>query len=540
MTDQSGPAAPMDDDERDRLLVSLLRDHPDAAVTALDAGGRLVDVPSALGLGGHHVAEGASPFELVEPASRDDVVTLWNEANAAGVATATVHLVTGGVARCHVVDVRRRHGVFVGVMFADNPGDLETVLAEPSTVVPRIGRISKDEIGVIRAADDNICRILGFAVGELEGTRAIDHIHPNDRYDVREAWAEMSTAPGATSRLRARHRCGDGTWRWMELTNTKPAHDAELVFSDMIDISREMRAVSALRHSEQLLRRLADALPSGVLHVDGQRNVVYANARLQHVVGVDITATIDELLAIVIPEDLADLDAAVVNVLRAGTDSDLEVRMRNPCTAQLHLCAVALRALSDEDGRADGAVLCIADVTEAAQLRMELERRATVDNLTGCLNRATVLIELDRVLRRHAAGSPGTAVVFLDLDGFKEVNDSFGHTSGDQLLASVVTRLGRLLRSGDVIGRLGGDEFIVVLPSISGLTEAAQVGRRIEEVLSVPLEIVGGRPMRIRASIGVAWSAELDLSATVITSAADHAMYTSKRGGRSEPVCVLV
>jgi diguanylate cyclase (GGDEF)-like protein len=163
-----------------------------------------------------------------------------------------------------------------------------------------------------------------------------------------------------------------------------------------------------------------------------------------------------------------------------------------------------------------------------------------VDDLTGCLNRATVLLELDRVLRRHAAGSPGTAVVFLDLDGFKGVNDTYGHRAGDELLASVVTRLGRILRADDVIGRLGGDEFIVVLPFVDGMDEAMFIARRLATSLAEPLEVIGGRPMQIRASIGVAWASAPDVAADALTSSADLAMYRSKRIGMSEPVGVFV
>ena len=142
------------------------------------------------------------------------------------------------------------------------------------------------------------------------------------------------------------------------------------------------------------------------------------------------------------------------------------------------------------------------------------------------------------MLRSHAAGVSGTAVVFLDLDSFKDINDTHGHTTGDQVLASVVTRLSRGLRAGDSIGRLGGDEFIVVLPNIDGLEEAGQIGRRIEQALSEPLEVIAGQSMRIRASIGVAWSPD-DPSPRRPHTSADHAMYTSKRAGNSQTVCVL-
>jgi diguanylate cyclase (GGDEF)-like protein len=227
-------------------------------------------------------------------------------------------------------------------------------------------------------------------------------------------------------------------------------------------------------------------------------------------------------------------------VLTGGHDDDLEVRLRIPGTSTVQRCAIAIRGLTDADGAPAGAVLCIDDVTEASALRAELERRATVDELTGCLNRAAVLDELDRTLRRDSAGSSGTAVVFLDLDGFKEVNDTFGHKAGDQLLASAATRLRGAMRDADMIGRMGGDEFIVVLPSVDTIDEARRIGLRLGDALTAPLEVVGGLPMSIRSSIGVAWASAADITADALIAAADRAMYESKRAGSSEPVYVTV
>ena len=148
--------------------------------------------------------------------------------------------------------------------------------------------------------------------------------------------------------------------------------------------------------------------------------------------------------------------------------------------------------------------------------------------------------ELERVLTLHDASSAGSAVVFLDLDGFKNVNDTFGHDAGDQLLASAASRLRETVRSIDVVGRLGGDEFIVVLPSINSIDEATQAGHRLSRCLSEPLEVVCGLPIRIKSSIGVAWSRATDITADALIAAADRAMYQSKRDGTSLPVSTSI
>ena len=534
-----GPAEFLDADSRETALASLLQAHPGAVVAALDDLGRLVGFPPTISLAGQHLVEAGTPFEIVDAAARIEIVDAWLRARVVGVASTDVVLTNGSAGVCHVLDLRDRHGVMLGMIVGDSPSSVLAALSNRQAVLPRMGRVHKDEIGVFTFADDNVARILGVDAAVLVGARSLDFIHPDDHAEVLDAWIDMLSSPSGTSRVRARHRRGDGSWVWMELTNVNHLEHVEgCVIADMVDVTAEMAALEAVRHSEQLLRRLAEALPTGVIQVDRDRGVVFTNARLAHVVGIHGAGTVDEQLSTVIPADRARLAAALDRVLVDGLDLDLEVQLRLPGTVELHLCNVTIRALTDAGGRPDGAVVSIEDVTEAAELRTELQRRATVDDLTGCLNRPTVLAELDRVLRRHSAGSPGTAVAFLDLDEFKAINDTYGHETGDQLLAGVVTRLNRVLRRDDVVGRLGGDEFIIVLPEVPSLDEAAAIGRRIEVALSDPLEDVAGQPMRIRASIGVAWSISVDITSIALTAAADQAMYRSKRAGTSQPVLV--
>jgi diguanylate cyclase (GGDEF)-like protein/PAS domain S-box-containing protein len=533
-------SVPLDDDVQDALLGALLDEHPDAVVSAIDDHGRLVPRPASLALIADDVLATRSALDLLAAGSRLVVVGVWDQAKRDGKAAAPVQLVNGADAVLHLVDVRHRHGVLIGMLVTDADAEVLAALTDRSQVMPKMGSVVKDEMGVIRSADDHICQILGVDVAELVGTRSLDWIHPDDHLHAVEMWMEMILVPGGTTRSRARHRRRDGSWLWMELTNSNRLERAEAcVITEMLDVSDEVAARESLRQREELLGRLTEALPLGVVHVNRQRGIVYANDRLRDVVGVSTAATIDEQLATVIPEDHEAVARAIRDVLGDGVNADLEMRVRMPGTSNVHLCAVAVRVLTDANGAAAGAVLCINDITEAAELRKELERRATVDELTGCFNRAAIRGELDRILRRHAADSPGTAIVYLDLDDFKAVNDTYGHEAGDKLLTSVVSRLNSVLRVGDVIGRLGGDEFIVVLPHIDDIDHANHVCSRLLGALTEP-ESVDGRSLRIRCSVGVAWASAPDITSDALTAAADGAMYTSKRLGNAEPVFVTL
>jgi diguanylate cyclase (GGDEF)-like protein len=161
------------------------------------------------------------------------------------------------------------------------------------------------------------------------------------------------------------------------------------------------------------------------------------------------------------------------------------------------------------------------------QLEEELERRANHDALTGLANRA--------LLQAHLAETIGrVAVLLIDLDGFKSVNDNYGHGVGDEVLLTVSARLRRGVRHGDLVARLGGDEFVVVCPG-TDLAVAERVAQRLIASLSVPMDI-GSQRVRIGASVGIAMRTGHG-DADVLLGSADRAMYEAKRAGRGA-VCI--
>jgi diguanylate cyclase (GGDEF)-like protein/PAS domain S-box-containing protein len=534
----------VDEAAREALLESLLVAHPDALVAAVDPNRVNDRLPPSIRLRGQQVILPRQAVLLADAESRPAVIKAWDDVHLTGTSFTTARLTNGLDVRVHLVDVRHRHGVIVGMVIGDPGVDLLAVFSGRSEVIPKIGRTEKDAEAIIRHVDDAICRILGYEPGELVGRRTIDLVHPDDQGRAIDAWIDLIGTPGATNRIRLRHQRKDGTWLWMEVTNTNEL-DAPggTVVSEMVDIADEMTALEALREREELLGRLTEALPSGVLQLDRDRHVVYANARLHALLGTEPgAATTTELLRHLDAWDAASLEGAIAAALEDGRSTDLEVDIRIPGTRGVRRCSITGRTLTDADGAANGTVLCFDDVTEAAELRAELERRATVDELTGCLNRSAVLARLDEILEQHDGTSSGTAVVFIDLDGFKHVNDTFGHEAGDRLLAGAAERLRAAMRPQDVVGRLGGDEFLVVLGDVDGTDEAMRVATRLAALLAETVEIAGGVPTRIRSSMGVAWTDGRDrtIDADALTAAADRAMYESKRAGACEPVYASV
>lgn len=179
----------------------------------------------------------------------------------------------------------------------------------------------------------------------------------------------------------------------------------------------------------------------------------------------------------------------------------------------------------------------VADRTaELAIVTQELRHRALHDDLTGLPNRAAFWDRLVHQLHLADRRASGLAVLFIDLDDFKSVNDTLGHAAGDQLLTDVARRITGELRAGDTAARVGGDEFLVLLDDVDTGDAAMAVAGRINDALGEPFELASRR-YDATASIGVASSRDCPATADAVVAAADAAMYDAKRSGRG--LCVL-
>ncbi|MBI5105347.1 MAG: EAL domain-containing protein [Solirubrobacterales bacterium] len=172
------------------------------------------------------------------------------------------------------------------------------------------------------------------------------------------------------------------------------------------------------------------------------------------------------------------------------------------------------------------------DVAESEALAEQLRHRAFHDALTGLPNRALFPDRVERALAREARSSGGVAVLFVDLDDFKAVNDAHGHAGGDELLVAVAARLNGCLRGSDTAGRLGGDEFGALLDGVTGEAEAADVARRLLRAFATPV-LVRGTPTTVTPSIGIALSGGAHDDADELLRAADLAMYAAKSQGKA-------
>ena len=516
----------------DSALAALL-DLPGAVVCAVTDAATRAPMPA----GGRFATFATIPdphvtfVDVVVAADRMAVVAAWERALAVGVGQARVHAAAEPERPLTLafVDARHSYGVWISALVPQDgePGSADTRIHEEMLVPmrPRTATVSKNMYAIMTDVDERMTRMLGWEREELVGQRSLDFIHPDDHERAIAQWLEMRIRRNS-QRVRVRHRHRDGHWVWVEIANTfigDDEPDKAVVVAELVDISDEMAAHDAVRQREKLFRRLSESLPVGVFQVDGDRVVVYANARLATIFGVRAATRLEEQLAAVVEDDRERLTAVFDTALDAGTDQELEVDVLLAGSGERRRCLVTVAALSDSEG-VPGAIVSVTDITEGARLREELRLRATYDALTGCHNRASAMSLLEEAL---AAGDQRTAVVFVDLDGFKPINDTHGHAVGDDVLVEAARRITALLRDDDVVGRIGGDEFLVVCRRVDGTDQALELARRVAASLHGRIEL-DRVPVELRASVGVTLSAP-GADADQLVAQADAAMYEAKR-----------
>ncbi|WP_112264054.1 sensor domain-containing protein [Lentzea terrae] len=292
---------------------------------------------------------------------------------------------------------------------------------------------------------------------------------------------------------------------------------------------------TARRRAEQHFTAVVAAIGEGVLVVGSTGLVESVNPAAERILGIrapevigkaaSLTELHDEAGQPIPPEHFPSAITRTTGTAQHGRI----LRARRPDGTHVWL-SLSARALA-QDGRLPSAtVVSFTDITERRMIDSRLEHDATHDALTGLCNRAVTIDRLSPAARAHRSGL--TAALFIDLDKFKVINDSLGHSTGDEVLRIVGTRLSRSSRRGDVVGRLGGDEFAVIAFGVTGPDEATALANHIRAELNRPIS-VEGRQLHVDASVGIVIAEPGDpRDGSDLLRDADLAMYQAKTTGR--------
>jgi diguanylate cyclase (GGDEF)-like protein/PAS domain S-box-containing protein len=305
-----------------------------------------------------------------------------------------------------------------------------------------------------------------------------------------------------------------------------------LAFLRFVRLSKVSDDARALLRSQERRARLVAAHASDASVVVDHRGIILAEApELGALVGRPGQPTAGtNLFDLVQIEGADDMLQRFERVLNAPGDvREAEVKLLHPLGHDLWISARAVNLLDDPD--VGGVLVNLHDITRQKQVEDELTHQAFHDALTGLANRSLFTDRVEQAIRRNLRTDIDIAVIFLDLDGFKTVNDSLGHAAGDDLLREVGRRLTTAVRPGDAVARLGGDEFAVLLEQTRGpVEEAVIVSERILAGLAEPIT-VEGQPMTVGCSIGIAVASPEATTASLLHDA-DVAMYRAKAAGR--------
>jgi diguanylate cyclase (GGDEF)-like protein/PAS domain S-box-containing protein len=378
--------------------------------------------------------------------------------------------------------------------------------------------------------NDEAGRDGGLDLAALTPRRARD-LFPGD-----EGWlaamhrACVEQVPAEVDMPYADARVGQGWWR----ARLRPLGGRRGLVA-YLNVTEERARERALEASERLNRAIVASLQEGIVVVDLERRIVLANRAAADLCRLPVADVIGARLED-LPIDILDRDGRPFappafphsRALRGEAVRGVltQVVQRDGTTLWVEVDAVPL---AEEDAAAYGAVSTYRDVTARTERERRAREEAHTDPLTGLANRRALDRTLAAAVARGQRRDRRVAVLLLDLDGFKAVNDRLGHAAGDETLREVGRRLRGAVRERDLVARVGGDEFVVVLADVGGASGAADDCReRIAAALARPFD-VQGEPVRLSAAVGIAATPHDGADAAALLAHADRAMYADKR-----------
>ena len=319
------------------------------------------------------------------------------------------------------------------------------------------------------------------------------------------------------------------------------AHDALKVSSDGSEVAQDFNPLSskAGQRALQLFVRAVESSANGIMitdAVDPRHPIIYVNPAFERITGYSASAVIGHSGRFLAGSALEQPALEVIrNALRQHRAAQAVVQCfrldETPFWNQLSVTPVP-----DEHGEIGHFVSIFEDVSERVLRENQLLHLSTHDALTGLANRTLLADRLDQAVTHSVRDGRVVAVLLIDLDRFKQINDTLGHAVGDLLLKTVAERLGHCVREGDTVARLGGDEFVLVLADLSRSEDASMLARKILAALSRPIEI-DGHELFVTPSIGISFYPQDGADASSLLRHADLAMYQVKSSGRNGFSC---
>jgi diguanylate cyclase (GGDEF)-like protein/PAS domain S-box-containing protein len=388
--------------------------------------------------------------------------------------------------------------------------------------------------GVIRWMSPSAEQALDWPPGVLIGMNEVDLVHPDDLTAVMPLRTRVYQ-DGTTAEIVVRFRTLTGSWRWMSVRARPLLDHAGQVTGAVIglrDVTDETTMARRLERSERTFRTAMEEAPQGMALADLQDQVTQVNPALARILGEPREGVLGRHLAEFYVRTDPNRPTCAQSLLESG-DSQMPAHEHQLLAGDPlpRWVSHSVSLIRDADGTPSFFVHHVVDVTRSKRREEDLGYRASHDLLTHLLNREGLMDRLEDWLPL-SEGSGGVALLFADLDGLKAINDEHGHAAGDEVIIEVARRLERSVRRGDVVARISGDEFVVLLDRIQTPEAAAVVAENARQGVTGPVT-VSGVEVPVTVSIGVA-SARPGESAADLLARADAALYRAKQAGRNQ------
>ncbi|MET0377460.1 MAG: EAL domain-containing protein [Spongiibacteraceae bacterium] len=301
-------------------------------------------------------------------------------------------------------------------------------------------------------------------------------------------------------------------------------------FNQMLEMIE--REDASLRESEEKFRLISESSKVGIFQLDRTGKCIYANEEMSAITGLTVEQLIsDGWLHTVHPDDRRRISDQFQVLFQKGTEANLESSLLL-ADGSLKWINGHVAPVRNGKGQQQGYLGTLSDISELKQAHDQLEQMAFYDTLTGLANRRLFRNRLEHMLGNIPRNGGGVALILIDLDHFKHVNDSMGHDSGDSLLTVVAERLRHCVRFTDTVARLGGDEFAVILPNVPDTLTVSTICEKILGALSKAV-LLGDQEIAISASLGISMAPEDSHTAETLIKNADLALYRAKDDGRN-------
>ena len=386
-----------------------------------------------------------------------------------------------------------------------------------------------DRYNNIKFVNQALSEMLGYSVNELLGMPILNLFNDENKVAFKKQISQRKQGVSNVYEIELMHKDGHDILIQVESAAMFNVHNE---FDGLVEGIKDLTDIRQQQLQLKLLSSAVEQSGSMVMITDENAGIEYINPKVCAITGYDKTELIGRNMRVF---QLDDLEIKIFSDLwgnmKSANEWQGEIQLRKKDGNGIWVL-MSVSAVKNEHKQISHFVTVCEDVSQLKEARSRMEELAYVDSLTGLANRLLFRDRLEQVLKGLSRTDTSAALLYLDLDEFKRINDSMGHDVGDALLMKVAETLRQCVRHQDTVARMGGDEFVILLTDIDGMSGASAVARKIIESMSYPVKLLKNEIL-ITPSIGITLAPTDSLNADILLKNADMAMYKAKSSGRN-------